>query len=413
MAERLRIALVSMHTSPAELPGAGDAGGMNVVERHQASALAQLGHQVEFITRRTSPTAADVVDLEPGVTMRHVTAGPETPLAKSRIDAHIPQFRAGMERLGPYDVVHSHHWMSGVAALPLAREWGVPHVQSYHSVAALPGSTLGQGEPAESPARVPGEAMLARESDLLVTISAAEARTVITRCGADPDRVTIVSPGVDVEYFRPRSADEPRWRADADPEPGRAAFAKGFVFFAARLQPLKDPALAIRAVAEVPENLRPHLVVAGDVSDDFADYAGELDALVESLGLQGQVSFPGPMRRDELARALRSARIVLVPSHSETFGLIALEAAASGTPVIAAAAGGLREAVVHGESGQLMDSREPVDWGRCLTWLLADPDHLAEMGLVARVHARRFRWADAGRRLAGLYGDLIAAGPGR
>lgn len=413
MAQRLRIALVSLHTSPEALPGAGDAGGMNVVERHQALALAQLGHQVEFITRRTGLDGPDVVELEPGVIVRHVTAGPPTPLAKSQIDAHIAQFRTGMAQLGPYDLVHSHHWMSGVAALPLARRWGVPHVQSYHSVAALPGSTLGQGEPAESPGRVPGEAMLARESDLLVTISAAEARTVITRCGADPERVTIVSPGVDVEYFRPRADGEARWRASADGSASQPAYANGFAFFAARLQPLKDPALAIRAVAEVPENLRPHLVVAGDVSADFADYADELDGLVESLGLQGQVSFPGPLRRDELARALRSARIVLVPSHSETFGLIALEAAASGTPVIAAAAGGLREAVVHGESGQLMDSREPVDWGRCLTWLLADPEHLTEMGLVARVHARRFRWADAGRRLADLYGDLIAAGAGR
>ena len=399
----LRIALVSMHTSPAELPGAGDAGGMNVVERHHAFALADLGHHVEFITRRASPDAPELLELAPRVTLRHVSAGPPIPLAKSAIDAHIEQFRQGLSELGPYDVIHSHHWMSGVAALPLARDWGIPHVQSYHSVAALPGSPLGQGEPAESPGRVPGEALLARESDVVVTISAAEARTVITRCGADPERVTIVSPGVDLEHFRPLHPGEEAWAPAGD-----AAYPRGFVFFAARLQPLKDPELAIRALARVPAAMRPHLVVAGDVSADFADYAADLHALVASLGLTGEVTFSGALRRDELGEALRSAQIVLVPSHSETFGLIALEASASGTPVIAAAAGGLREAVVHGESGQLMDSREPVDWGRCLTWLLADPQHLAEMGLVSRIHARRFSWADAGRRLADLYVGLIA-----
>ena len=392
----LRIALVSMHTSPAELPGAGDAGGMNVVERHHAFARrprAPSNHAARLLMPPNPRTRARV-------TLRHVSAGPPIPLLRAR-STRIEQFRQGLSGTGPYDDPPT----TGCPAspLPLARDWGIPHVQSYHSVAALPGSPLGQGEPAESPGRVPGEALLARESDVVVTISAAEARTVITRCGADPERVTIVSPGVDLEHFRPLHPGEEAWAPAGD-----AAYPRGFVFFAARLQPLKDPELAIRALARVPAAMRPHLVVAGDVSADFADYAADLHALVASLGLTGEVTFSGALRRDELGEALRSAQIVLVPSHSETFGLIALEASASGTPVIAAAAGGLREAVVHGESGQLMDSREPVDWGRCLTWLLADPQHLAEMGLVSRIHARRFSWADAGRRLADLYVDLIA-----
>ena len=145
--------MVSMHTSPLESPGSGDAGGMNVVERHTAEALGELGHRVELITRRSDPDQPDLVDLGGGVTVRHIDAGPGTHLPKSAIDAYTDEFRESMAGLGPYDIVHSHHWMSGMAALPLARVWGVPHVQSYHSVAALPGDYLSEGEPPESSAR--------------------------------------------------------------------------------------------------------------------------------------------------------------------------------------------------------------------------------------------------------------------
>lgn len=421
----LRLAYVSLHTSPAMQPGSGDAGGLNVVARATATALGSLGHTVELITRRNSPDDPDEIELSPRVVLRHLTAGPQTPLPKSEIDAFIPEFSEGLGRLGPYDLVHSHHWMSGVAALPHARAWGVPHVQSYHSVAALPGSSLAEGEPPESPARVPGEALVARESHAVVAISAAEARTVIERCGADPERVCIISPGVNHDLFRPLRPGEPPWRGDVmgtvPPRAGTAppagteglspvvvpGYDKGFVLFAARLQPLKGPDLAIRAMAGVDPAIRPHLVVAGDVSPDFAAYEAKLRALVAELGLEREVSFVGPQPRPALARLMRSARIVLVPSHSETFGLVALEAAASGTPVIAAAAGGLREAVAHGETGQLMDSRRPEDWASAVTYLLTEPGLLSRQGIVARVHARRFVWTWAAARLVAVYSDLI------
>lgn len=393
-----------MHTSPANLPGSGDAGGMNVVERAQAQALAELGHRVRLVTRRAAPDEPDERELFPGVTLHHLDAGPPTVLPKSRIDDHLDEFSANLARLAPASIVHSHHWMSGVAALPVARAWGVPHVQSYHSVAALPGSELAAGEPPESPRRIPGEVLVAAESDAVVAISAAEARTVIERCGAVPQQVHIVSPGVDQELFRPLAAGEPRWLPeDAGPD----FVERGFLLFAARFQPLKGPDLAIRALAELEPELRPHLLVAGDTSPDFASYDAELHDLVARLGLDGLVHFIGPQPRPALAELMRSARVVLVPSHSETFGLVALEAAASGTPVIAAAAGGLREAVAHGETGQLMDSREPEDWGRALRRLLTEPGLLDRMGTVARVHARRFEWRWSAHRLAALYAELV------
>ncbi len=398
----LRIAFVSMHTSPIASPGAGDAGGMNVVELALAQALARQGHEVDLLTRRADADTPDVVDVSPGVRVRLLRAGPATPLAKSAIDEHIAEFTAGLGGLDAFDVVHSHHWMSGVAALEWAQGLGIPHVQSFHSVAAPPNRPLADGEPPESPGRVEGEARVARGSDAVAAISVAEARTAVERCGADPERVHVISPGVDLELFRPLRDDEEPW----SPEP--PVDGRGYVLFAARLQPLKGADLALRALAHVEKWLRPRLVIAGDESADFADYRHSLDELVVRLGLEGEVTFVGPLDRPELARVVRAARLVLVPSHSETFGLIALEAAASGVPVVASAAGGLREAVAHGETGQLMDSREPEEWGRAMTLLLAPGGPGPRMAMAARIHARRFDWDWAARRLAALYTDLRA-----
>ncbi|WP_218184549.1 glycosyltransferase [Nigerium massiliense] len=398
---KLRLAFVSMHTSPADQPGAGDAGGMNVVESQQAMALAAMGHSVELITRRANPDSPDVMELAPGVTLRHLDAGPARPLAKSAIDAYCADFAEELSRLEPPDLVHSHHWMSGVSALEVAHTWGVPHVQSYHSVAALPGSPLGDGEPPESPARVPGEAMTARLSDAIVAVSTAEARTVIERCGADPRRVFVTTPGVDSEVFRPASPTEAR------PDEAWAQHPNGYALFAARLQPLKGPDLAIASIAAVSRRLRPHLVIAGDISEDFKAYRADLDRMIDTLGLTGSVTFVGGQPREQLARLMRHCEVFMVPSHSETFGLVALEAAASGVPVISSAAGGLREVVVDEETGLLMKTRQPSAWASGLSRMLADDELRARMGTVARVHARRFTWNDAARRLSELYLTLV------
>ncbi|MGJ6979624.1 glycosyltransferase [Aestuariimicrobium soli] len=408
----MKILFVSMHTSPVAIPGSGDAGGMNVVEWNIATALARQHHDVTLVTRKTSPDDPDTSDVTPSselasessaesatgtgtITLITLPAGPLAPLAKSAIDAHIDEFREGLRTLEAPDIVHSHHWMSGVAALDVARAWRVPHVQSFHSVAALPGSPLSSGEPPESPARVPGERVAAQTSDAVVAISAAEAGTVVQRCGASAERVHIIAPGVDRDQFFPGLA------ADAESDGGN-----GYAIFAARLQPLKGPDLAMRALAHVEKWIRPRLVIAGDYSADFADYGRDLAALVDRLGLADEVEFVGGQDRDQLAALIRGARLMLVPSHSETFGLIALEAAASGVPVIAAAAGGLREAVVHGETGQLMDSRDPADWGKAITHVLTTPGLHERMSAVAPIHARRFDWNHTAAALVELYRDL-------
>lgn len=387
--------MISMHTSPIADPGAGDAGGMNVVEWHQAIALAELGHEVEFVTRRSDPLSPDLVEVAPGVTLRQVTAGPAEPLAKSRISDHIEEFADGLQAIGPIDVVHSQHWMSGVAGLPFARSRDVAHVQSFHSIAA-PGAVgaidWSAGEQPESDGRIAGEALTASESDLVVAISRYEAEVVVERCGADPCRVVVVAPGVDSEQFRPLAAGEQPWSV------GGAG--QGQVLFAGRLQPLKGPDLAIEAVAGLRREVRPHLVLAGDVSADFASYRGELEALVAARGVQDFVTFAGPLGRAELAHAMRSSRALLMPSYSETYGLVLLEAAASGVPVLAWRGSGMREAVVDQATGLLVADRSPQAWSAALARVLSEAEGPA-MGVAARARALDLSW----QRSAGLLED--------
>lgn len=374
---------------------------MNVVELNQAQALARLGHSVDLVTRRSDPVQPDLVDLAPGVRLRHLDAGPRRPLPKSAIDAHIAEFSAQLATLGPYDLIQSHHWMSGVAALPLAKSWQIPHVQSFHSVAALPGSPLSHGEPPESPGRVAGEAQCAQESDLIIAVSTAEAGTVVERCGASPAQVRVIPPGVNLDRFRPAEPTESR---PACPWCGSTV---GYMLMAARLQPLKGADLAIRAMAEIPAAARPDLMIAGDVSEDFSDYRGEVESLIDALGMRNHVHFVGAQSRTDLAALMRHSLALLVPSHSETFGLVALEGSASGIPVVAASAGGLREVVVHEETGFLMHDRDSVEWGAALNRLLAHEELRQRLGAIGRVHAFRYAWDDIGRSLAGAYTRLV------
>ncbi|GAA4679881.1 glycosyltransferase [Frondihabitans cladoniiphilus] len=388
----LRIALVCLHTSPASDPGIGDAGGMNVVVRNQAIALGALGHTVEILTRRSSTEQPAETELGENVTLRFLDAGPAHPVAKGVHEEFVDEFRDRMEAFGPYDVVHSHHWFSGMAALPYARERRIPHLQSFHSIAADHATPLSEGERPESPGRLAGEAYLAKESDLVVAISAAEADTVVRRLGAAPDSVRVVSPGVDSVLFHPGETGDP-----------------AYVVAAGRLDPLKGFDLAIEAISLVPKEKRPELVIAGEESVDYRDYPDELLALAESHGVGSCVKFVGPQSRSDLAALLREATIVVVPSHSETYGLVALEASASGTPVIAAAAGGLREAVVDGVTGLVLPSRDAAVWAAAMVRLLDDRALASSLSMTARVRAVGLSWNHSAEALVAVYRSLLAA----
>ncbi len=387
----LRIGVVCLHTDPFEPPGSGDVGGMNVVVRQTATAMVATGHEVTVWTRRsrTDLPQDSVVD---GVRLRRLPVGPARTLLKREHDELIAPFSEALHADGPaVDVIHSQHWFSGMAALPVARSLGVPHVQSFHSIAAPADAPLAEGEPPESLARLDGETSLARLTDAVIAISRAEASTVVDRLGAEPRRVHVVHPGVDAETFHPGTPD---------PRPTLLA--------AARLEPLKAVDLAIRTLAGVlatSRGPRPRLVVAGGATND-EEYPRSLVRLAEDLGVRDDVVLVGPQGRSELATLMRRATLVLVPSHSETYGLVALEAAASGVPVMAARAGGLEESVIDGVTGVLLPDWEPRTWSDAVGRLLADDAARTRLGRGGRAHALTRRWADTASATVATYRSL-------
>ncbi|NLA65972.1 MAG: glycosyltransferase family 1 protein [Leucobacter sp.] len=404
---RLSVAFVVLHTSPLDEPGTKDAGGMNVVVRAQAAELARLGHEVQLITRRTSPQQAAEVTLEPRLTVFHLDAGPAQVLAKGEHEPLIAPFGDALRAhlaAHPADLVHAEHWYSGLAALPVARELGVPLVQSFHSIAAAAGTPLADGERAEAPGRLAGEQQLARDADLVVVVSRSEAQTVATRLGGDPARVRVVEPGVDTELFRPCAGAECAERAAWLASGGRPE-----VVVAGRLDPLKRFDLAIAAIAAIEPERRPALRIVGAPPPSGDEYARSLHEAVAAAGMLSTTSFDGALRRSELAERIRRSSLVLIPSHSETFGLVALEAAASGVPVIASATGGLLEAVVDGETGLLIASDNPHEWAAAIERVLTDDALASRLGRAARVHALAHGWAGSAAKLLAAYREVLSA----
>lgn len=400
-----------MHTSPVDTPGRGDAGGMNVYLEAISRHLVTQGCTVELLTRRTDPDQPDAVKLSSGATLRHLTAGPPDTMPKERLGQVVEQFTANVIALPRYDIVHSHYWLSGVAGLAIARASAAPHVLNLHTVAALKNATLPPGDEPEPEFRVNWEADLVRSSALTVAATRAEAHAIRTGYAADPDRITVVPPGVDRLLFRP-DRPAPDWLSGIEPPSLRRVLARGgYLMMAARTQPLKGHDLAIEALAALDPAARPPLVLVGDASPGHAAFRAELAGRIDRLGLGESVWFLPAQRRERTADLLRSAALLLAPSHSETFGLVTLEAAASGTPTIASRVNGLAEAVGDGISGLLVDGFVPADWANVIGGVLADPVRLAALGRSARQYSSRFDWENVAATLAGHYRRLAGGGP--
>jgi len=360
-----RIATLSVHTSPLDQPGTGDAGGMNVYVVEVAKRLAARGVEVEMFTRATASDLPPVVDLAPGVTVRHIVAGPFEGLAKEELPAQLCAFSTGVLRAeaarppGYYDLVHSHYWLSGQVGWLAKERWGVPLVHTAHTLAKVKNDQLAFGDRPEPIARVIGEEQVAAEADWLVANTGTEADDLISRYDADPSRVSVVEPGVDLDRFRPSATGceavvkRLARRRLGLPEGGQV------VAFVGRIQPLKAPDVLLRAAAALavrdPElAAQLTIVVVGGPSGSGLERPTSLIELAEHLGITAQVRFLPPMAPDLLAELYRAADLVAVPSYSESFGLVALEAQACGTPVVAAAVGGLVTAVRDGHSGLLV-----------------------------------------------------------
>jgi len=406
-----RIATISLHTSPLDQPGTGDAGGLNVYVVEVAKCLADRGIEVEIFTRAVCRDTPPAVELVPGVLVRNVVAGPFEELDKNALPGQICPFTFGVLRTeaacapGRYDLLHAHYWLSGQVAAVAKERWGVPLIQSMHTLGKVKNLALAAGDCAEPAARIRGEGEVVAAADRLVANTAEEARQLIDLYGADPWRVETVNPGVDLSVFRPGSAAAARLRL------GLPADATVLVF-AGRIQPLKGPDVVLCATAELLRSCpaladRLVVVIVGGPSGSEVGAPGRLDALAATLGISDCVRLEPPCPQRELADWYRAATMVLVPSHSESFGLVALEAQACGTPVVAAAVGGLRTAVRDGYSGILVDGHDPVAWARVLLGLTGSPAKLAELSRGAVTHASAFDWPATAERLVGVYADAM------
>jgi D-inositol-3-phosphate glycosyltransferase len=382
-----RVAMLSVHTSPLDPPGGGDAGGMNVYVVETAKRLADAGVAVEIFTRATASELDQVVEMHPGVLVRNVTAGPFEGLGKADLPAQMCAFTSAVLRAeayhepGWYDVIHSHYWLSGQVGWLARDRWGIPLVHSAHTLGKVKNAALAEGDTPEPLSRIVGEEQVVAEADRLIASTADEARELITLYGADPALVDTVPPGVDLEMFTPGSGAEVRRSLGIGPD-------DAMLLFVGRIQPLKAPDVLLRAAAKLPQ--RVHVVIVGAPSGTGLAEPKWLEQLAWDLGLGERVHFVPPVARVELAAYYRAADLSVVPSYNESFGLVALESQSCGTPVVAAAVGGLPTAV--GTAGVLVSTHDPLDWSLAIEGVLLDPDRRALLAGRARPRAMEFSW---------------------
>ena len=390
------LAILSLHTSPLAQPGTGDSGGMNVYVRELASSLAQAGVRSVVYVRRWHDELPDVVDVEPGFRVVHVPAGP-TELGKELLPDTVDEFTdrvAADLRGGDVDAIHANYWLSGLAGHRLKHEFGLPLVSTFHTLARVKAET-GDLEPQR---RIDAETEVIGCSDAILASCTSEIDELVHHYGAPRERIEVVPPGVDHAFFSP-----------GDQRGARAALGLGdhpVLLFVGRIQPLKGLSVAIETLAHVRRDDSVLVVVGGPSGIDGATELARAKQRVTQLGLTDRVRFVAPQPHHLLSTYYRAADVSVVPSRSESFGLVALEAAACGTPVVAAAVGGLRTLVDDGRTGFLIDGRDPEMYASRIDELLADPALATRMGEAAARGSWDYTWSTTAARLRRLYADL-------
>jgi len=401
----MRVAMLSVHTSPLAQPGAGDGGGMNVYVRSLASNLARAGVPCDVLTRAEHAEQPPVVEVEPGFRVVHLAAGPVAPVPKGElpelvepfVDAALAFFASEGER---YDVLHANYWISGAVGHRLKHDLDLPLVATFHTLDRVK-AEAGVGDDPETRARVEGE--IVNCADLMVAATDEERGQLVTLYGAEPDRVEVVPPGVDHHVFAPGDRAEARRALRLDP-------GARVLLYVGRIQPLKGADLAVRCLAELDPDVTLLVVGGPSGTEGEAEVLG-LRRLVSDLGLESRVRFVPPQTHERLAVYYQAADVCLVPSRTESFGLVALEAAACGTPVVAADVGGLGSVVADGDTGFLVDGRAALDYAVPVDMLLSDDELAREMSAAALARSSRYMWSIAAARLRRLYGDLAARAP--
>jgi D-inositol-3-phosphate glycosyltransferase len=402
-----RIATLMVHTSPLDQPGIGDAGGMNIYVLESAQRMAAMGVSVDIFTRRTDPAAPEIVEISPGVRVRHFDCGHGT-LTKEQLPIHISGLSQEFSRImrtENYDVIHSHYWLSGKVAMPAAKELGIPLVHTMHTMARVKNLNLAEGETPEPMIRVQGETQVVAGANALIANTDAEGASLVSLYDACPDIVHVVSPGVDLYTFTPGESRSAAREYTGQPHDALV------VSFVGRIQPHKGPEVLIRATSELVKHtplLRNKLIVniVGGASGANTEEVDRLKELSTWLGIDDVVRFTPPVPRVDLPHWYRAADLVIVPSYSESFGLVALEAQACGTPVVATAVGGLRTAVADGISGVLVDGHDPKAWSSVISRLLQEPQRRVLLSMGAIEHASHFGWDVTARGTLDIY-DLV------
>lgn len=386
-----RVGIVSVHTTPLAQPGAGDSGGMNVTLAELSRRLVACGVGVDVYTRADGPDMPPTLRTPDGVRVHHLEAGPSG-ATKEDLSSHLCAFYLAMAAhptVRDLDVVHAHYWMSGWVGRKLRRRHGIPLVQSFHTLARAKNAALAPGDTPEPPLRIAAEDRVVADADAIIAASPAEASMLRSDYGARPGQVRVAPLGVDLDVFTP----------DGDRLAERAALGGGrIVLFVGRLQPLKAPDVAVRALAALDRHLPDDglparlVVVGGSSGAGFGTVdPPRLRHLAAELGVEDRVAFLRPRPQWALAPLYRAADVVVMPSRSETFGLVALEAQACGTPVVAADVGGLRSAVAAG-AGTLVPGHDPAAYAAALAPYLRDPALRARAGAAGAEWARRFGW---------------------
>jgi D-inositol-3-phosphate glycosyltransferase len=404
-----RVALISVHTCPLDQPGTGDSGGMNVYIRQAARRLAEMGVEVDIFSRWAGASKR-VRSMYPGVRVIHLEAGPRHPIPKEALPDHLCEFVSALvrfdageaERLGVdtpiYDAVHSHYWLSGSIGRHVAERWQVPLIHSFHTLGRVKNLTLADGDRPEPTSRIAAEERVVATADRILAPTQQEAAELVSLYHADPARVRVVAPGVDTDVFKPGD------RLAAKQALGLQG--RTVVLFVGRLQPLKAPDTAVRAVARLAEihpELDPVLVVLGGPSGRSGVEPARLEKLAANLGAGDRLVMHEPVPHGSLPRYYRAADAVLITSRTESFGLVALEAAACGTPVVATDVGGLRTTVRDGVSGVLVPSTDPDAYANALSSILLEPDRARALGDGAAHFAKRYDWRVAAAGLLAVY----------
>ena len=410
-----QIALLSVHTSPLDQPGVGDAGGLNVYVVETAKRLAQQGIAVDIFTRRTSSTVKTETALFDGVLVKQITAGPFEGLTKQSLPSQLCALSAGVlreeaiQKEGHYQLIHSHYWLSGQVGWVASERWNVPLVHSMHTMAKVKNTTLALGDTPEPNEREIGEQQVVDAATQLIANTEAEAQDLINLYSAEKNRISVVNPGVDLELFSPGDQDAARKELGIPND--------AIVFsFVGRVQPLKAPDVLVKAahqfILEYP-NLRNRvrIIICGGLSGTGLEKPNALLSLVKELQLADLVIFLPPSTRESLATLYKASTVLAVPSYSESFGLVAVEAQACGTPVIATNVGGLRTTVSDNKSGLLVNGHDPRTWAQALAQVVLNETELARLKLGAREHALNFSWDKTVEGLISVYEEALITKP--